>query len=313
MNLVQVGGDRWSDVDVTQQKERSTVLVEIKDTGTLHIGLNLGLTAIPNDVLLQPGMGLPASTYLVEGAGHNHLVEYTSGYLTTTVASAGTVSFTVSAITMTLNAEPALFSVRQASNQSTLTVQVQDQNVPPKAVPDGTEVGLVTTSGTFPDGQTSFTVHTTGGQATTTLALDDQDESGEVVATVHTVSAVAAIEVIHPSIDVAVLPDVQAIYRGGQVTYQYTVHNNGDSPLSGVTVTDDNGTPGDGSDDVTVCTGITLQAGQQDTCSRQKVLEETTTIRATASGVDLSGETVSQQATATVTVKTGVFLPLVIK
>jgi hypothetical protein len=137
--------------------------------------------------------------------------------------------------------------------------------------------------------------------------------SGQVTATVHTVSASAAIEVIHPSIDVAVSPDVQATYRGEPVTYQYTVHNSGDSPLSGVAVTDDNGTPGDGSDDVTVCTDIDLVAGQEQTCSYQRVLQETTTIAATATGVDLLGETVGDQATATVTVRTRVFVPLVVK
>jgi hypothetical protein len=74
-------------------------------------------------------------------------------------------------------------------------------------------------------------------------------------------------------------------------------------------VTDDNGTPGDGSEDVIVCTGVALQ----DTCSHQKLLKETTTIAATTSGVDPLDKTASQQAMDTVIVRIRVFVSLVIR
>ncbi len=52
-------------------------------------------------------------------------------------------------------------------------------------------------------------------------------------------------------------PDGEVLYLpppGADVTYQYTWTNTGETYLDGVTITDDNGTPGDMTDDVVVCT-----------------------------------------------------------
>ena len=54
---------------------------------------------------------------------------------------------------------------------------------------------------------------------------------------------------------------------GVPVTWTYTVTNTGNLTLFGVMVTDDNGTPGDNSDDVTVCTIDSLDPDTSDTCS----------------------------------------------
>jgi hypothetical protein len=54
---------------------------------------------------------------------------------------------------------------------------------------------------------------------------------------------------------------------GSTVTWTYTFTNTGSVPLSDVTITDDNGTPGDTSDDFTVCTTASLAPDASDTCS----------------------------------------------
>ena len=54
---------------------------------------------------------------------------------------------------------------------------------------------------------------------------------------------------------------------GNTVTWTYIFTNTGSVPLSDVTITDDNGTPGDTSDDFTVCTTASLAPDASDTCS----------------------------------------------
>ena len=91
---------------------------------------------------------------------------------------------------------------------------------------------------------------------------------------------------------------------GGDVTYTYVVSNIGRrEPLAGVAVTDDNGTPGDTSDDFGVdCPKTTLDVGESMTCTADvSGTTKTTTNIATASGT--AGETtVSDTDDATVTV-----------
>ncbi|PKO06779.1 MAG: hypothetical protein CVU41_05450 [Chloroflexi bacterium HGW-Chloroflexi-3] len=53
--------------------------------------------------------------------------------------------------------------------------------------------------------------------------------------------------------------------EGGNITWTYEVTNSGNVDLANVTVVDDNGTPGNSGDDVTVCTIATLAAGATDT------------------------------------------------
>ena len=58
------------------------------------------------------------------------------------------------------------------------------------------------------------------------------------------------------------------ILSGDTVTWEYQVSNNGNVEISAVTVTDDNGTPTNPADDITVCTIASLGVGSDQTCSR---------------------------------------------
>ena len=97
MNLAQTGGDHWSQVEVTYYPISLTVSATISDTHPLTVAFNLGSVPI-TDIIEQPGMGLPATTYLVEGGGNNYLYNYVSGYLTTTLATTGQFTLTISAV-----------------------------------------------------------------------------------------------------------------------------------------------------------------------------------------------------------------------
>jgi len=90
------------------------------------------------------------------------------------------------------------------------------------------------------------------------------------------------------------------------VTYTYTIENTGPSPLANITVTDDNGTPGDTSDDFLVGTVASLAPGAQTTLSVTLTItssSQSVTNIATAIGTDTgTGRTVTATAQATVTV-----------
>ena len=90
---------------------------------------------------------------------------------------------------------------------------------------------------------------------------------------------------------------------GGPVTYSYVVSNTGDLPLTNVSVSDDNGTPGNTADDFDVdCPKTELAVDESMTCTADVTgTTETTTNIATASGT--AGEdTVTDTDDATVTV-----------
>lgn len=61
-------------------------------------------------------------------------------------------------------------------------------------------------------------------------------------------------------------PTGPVIPAGDSVNWKYRVSNVGNVPLSDITVTDDMGTPNDGSDDVTVCTVDNLSTGADAYC-----------------------------------------------
>jgi hypothetical protein len=58
-----------------------------------------------------------------------------------------------------------------------------------------------------------------------------------------------------------------SVLVGEAVTWSYTISNPGNVTLFDVVVSDDNGTPGDLSDDFTVCTVASLDPGGSETCS----------------------------------------------
>jgi hypothetical protein len=60
---------------------------------------------------------------------------------------------------------------------------------------------------------------------------------------------------------------------GETVTRTYLIRNTGAFALSGVTVIDDNGTPDDTGDDITVCQGINVPIGQSETCQRTETAQ----------------------------------------
>ncbi len=79
---------------------------------------------------------------------------------------------------------------------------------------------------------------------------------------------------------------------GAIVVYQYTVTNTGEVPLAQIVVRDDNGTPGNSSDDVQVCTvavppAAPLAPGASTTCTWNTFVGSDRTNVATASGVPL--------------------------
>jgi uncharacterized repeat protein (TIGR01451 family) len=91
----------------------------------------------------------------------------------------------------------------------------------------------------------------------------------------------------------------------GPVTFHYHVTNDGPLPLHDVTVTDDNGTPADPSDDFTAtCPKTTLAAGESMDCSAtHDVLVDTTNV-AVARGVTEEGNPVEDDDDADVVVLT---------
>jgi hypothetical protein len=295
MKLTQTGGDHWSYVDVTRDPNSPTVEVKTDDTKRVSIGLNLGSVSQAGEVIPQPGMGLPATTYLLKGAGYYQLVDYTSGYMTTQVNSTGQSTFTISAIKVDVTADPSVLTGEQTET-STVTVEVRDQTTQRNIVPDGTLIVLQTTEGTFPNGKKTLTLTTVSGKATTSVTVTPDDDLATITATVRQASGQATIDVVRPGIDLQISADPAQIYSYEPVTMRYTVLNSGDSTLNSIRVTDDSGSS------QPICEGFSLASGQQRECTRQLSLDRTTTIRAQVRGVSLLGETLTDSDSTTVNV-----------
>ena len=88
----------------------------------------------------------------------------------------------------------------------------------------------------------------------------------------------------------------------GNVTYSYKVSNTGDVVLSNVTVKDDNGTPGNPSDDFIVGTIASLAVGTSQTLTSTRSITTDTTNIATATGTTPINGTVSDTDNAVVDV-----------
>ncbi len=90
----------------------------------------------------------------------------------------------------------------------------------------------------------------------------------------------------------------------GPVTYTYVVTNTGPVALENVTVTDDNGTPADPSDDfAATCPKTTLDPGESMTCSKTVTVTADRTNTATARGLSAQGTEVSDADTAVVAIR----------
>ncbi|MDY6876441.1 MAG: prolyl oligopeptidase family serine peptidase [Chloroflexota bacterium] len=298
MNLAQTGGDHWSQVEVSYYPVSATVTAITSDTEALAVGFNLGSTPMTG-IIEQPGMGLPATTYLIKGGGNDDLHDYTSGYLTVTLASPGQFALTISAITVDVSAQPDMVSGGQTST-STITAVAKDHLNNP--VPDGTTIELSTTEGTFPNASSTYAAIAAGGMVTTFLTLPPGAGPAEIVASVGSVTDSTPVDVIYPAIAVLVTPHQTMAYSEQVITYTYRLTNTGDVTLTGVTLVDDNGTPMDSSDDITVCQDITLVTGAATSSSRSPTLAQTTTNTATATGRDPLDNPVTNNGSATVNV-----------
>ncbi|MFZ5917470.1 MAG: alpha/beta fold hydrolase [Chloroflexota bacterium] len=311
LNFAQSGGDHWAQVTAAYNLTDTTVTATISDTQPLNLGFNLGAAPIAGWVIERPGMGLPATTYLIMGGGNNHLETYTSGYLTATFASGGEFSLTISAIQVEVSSYPTVV-VGYDTATSTITAVVQDQLGNP--APDGTTIVFAATAGTFPNAASTLTTTLASGQAVTTLTLNPGAPQVGITALVEMVSGTTTVETLYPALSLSVAAEPGVVHKAEMVTFTYHLTNTGDTSLAGITIADDNGTPGNGSDDVIVCQNITLQAGAVTSCQRDLAPTQTLTLTAIATGLDPLHNEVSGSDTATATViPFRIYLPAIIK
>lgn len=300
IDVAQTGGDHWSQVQASYDLADETVTATVSDTQPLTLGFNLGSTPIMGRVIARPGIGLPATTYLIKGGGVYTLTDYTSGYLTTTLDTTDQFMVTISAVEAELSANPAMILGGKTAT-STITAVFKDHLNNP--APPDTVVQFSTSAGTFPNAGSAYTaIIQAGGQVTTTLTLTPAAHSAEIIASVESITVSTSVEVIRPDIDVRVTPDQTMIHSGHAVTFTYQVTNTGDITLTAVTLVDDNGTPGDSSDDHMICENVSLAVDATETYSRRVTLNQQITMLATATGLPPVGNDVTASDWTTVRV-----------
>jgi hypothetical protein len=99
LNINQLTGDRWTQIQATYAPATSTITAVVSDTQSVQIGLNVGTTPITGPAgFSQPGLGFSARLYRITVGGNPpYLAPYVSGYLTMTVPS-GQTSLTVTPV-----------------------------------------------------------------------------------------------------------------------------------------------------------------------------------------------------------------------
>jgi hypothetical protein len=314
LNIALTNGDHWSEVEAAYDLSNNSVTATISDSLSLILGFNIG----PDPILdwrgiARSGIGLPETTYLVRGGGNERLEQYTSGYLTTSLTTTGQFTLTISPLELHLSAVPSMVLANPIAT-STLHATLSDRLGHP--APDGTLVLFSTTAGAFPNELSTYNATSAAGQATAILSLGSGDDQAEISATVESITKSASVDVIHPSIALSVVPSQGALYSGQEVTYTYRFTNTGDIALTDIMVTDDNGTPGNGSDDHAVCGFPSLAPVGTQSCQRSTVVSQTITQTALVSALDPLGHDVNDIDFVTVQVlpveDRTVFLPLIL-
>ncbi|MBI1297612.1 hypothetical protein GC175_21955 [bacterium] len=98
------------------------------------------------------------------------------------------------------------------------------------------------------------------------------------------------------NVDADRVEEAITVRAGETVTRTYLIRNTGAFALSGVTVVDDNGTPDDTSDDITVCQEINLPIGQSETCQRTETAQQgLRRLAATVTATDTLGNPYTQE------------------
>jgi dienelactone hydrolase len=99
LNINQLTGDRWTQIQATYAPATNTITAVVSDTQSVQIGLNVGTTPITGPAgFSQPGLGISARLYRITVGGNPpYLAPYVSGYLTMTAPS-GQTSLTVTPV-----------------------------------------------------------------------------------------------------------------------------------------------------------------------------------------------------------------------
>ena len=174
------------------------------------------------------------------------------------------------------------YDVTNNSDQFAATVDVWDDNGTPGDTTDDVLVkdDLAVAAGATESFTYGFTVNgTRTNTAVATATFDDAD------ATTDTDDDDATVTGHDCTISITKTPSQTEVCNGTTITYSYVVHNNSDFFTWTGDVTDDNGTPADTSDDVTIATGVVLVPGADSTTyTYDKPITGSVTNIATADG-----------------------------
>jgi adhesin/invasin len=225
-------------------------------------------------------------------------------------------SDTVTATVVTIDVEASPDAIMaDGLSTATITATIQDEGALP--LPDGTPVQFSTDLGTLANGGAA-TISGGQGQAVVTLTASSTAGLATVNAKLGQAIGSAYVTMINPfaSLDITVTPGQTSVQSGGTVTYTYNLTNIGSVTLTSVSVVDDNGTPGNTSDDVVInCGSPTLPSGEARNCAPRSVaITQSVTNIVTAVGTDVTPGDITASDTTTVLVQNSVtYLPIVIR